>query len=600
MPISTTYSRSDTVTGGGKTKCRHCRREQPCGCTGLTCLCRPRFFAGQLLTEQDLNHLDRYIVEKQKLHNRYLHGWGTVCGLSVECNPCADGVVVSQGYALSPCGNDIIVCDDDAVDVCELIKGCMEQEKRDCQPPFTHEKPPCDTDTEDWILAICYNEQPSRGITSLHQSGNTCGCGNGNGCGHGSGCGCGNGNGHGGGRCTCGSHSVKPPPPQCEPTLVCETYRYAVYRAPPGIGPGNLFGSDERRRSTPGMTQAFRDCLDDLLEVLTAQPDSDNPTDGHNWFCGVYDRLWHFFATHPSATCNWRERLKKISCPSPQRPNFVAGFRAATLDIALLLVEYLFHCICEALLPPCPEPPDRDCVPLARVTVSRGDCKVQHVCNWTTERRFVMTFPTLRYWLEPLGIRATVRESLEALCCGILGLRDRIQDRREENDSSEDSEDDAETVPIGGDFANAPQETVSGRAFREGEMRFTSYPTSAIERPKRIAAMASQALSADREPLNLRQLFNGILGGKDEKGEDLISKDDREDLMLYIGLNYLAAPLIRNAVPEDLAGMTGMASRIVRSSAADFETLKAELADLRATVKQQEAQIRDLSDKSDD
>ena len=38
---------------------------QPCpDCGGLECLCRPRFFAGQLLTEQDLNRLDRYITEK--------------------------------------------------------------------------------------------------------------------------------------------------------------------------------------------------------------------------------------------------------------------------------------------------------------------------------------------------------------------------------------------------------------------------------------------------------------------------------------------------------------------------------------------------------
>src|SRR6266496_6842089 len=64
-------------------------------CGGLECLCRPRFFAGQLLSEEDLNRLDHYIVEKNKLHNRYLHGWGVVCGLDVVCNPCDQkGVIV--------------------------------------------------------------------------------------------------------------------------------------------------------------------------------------------------------------------------------------------------------------------------------------------------------------------------------------------------------------------------------------------------------------------------------------------------------------------------------------------------------------------------
>ena len=35
-------------------------------CGGLECLCRPRFFAGQLLTEEDLNRLEHYIIEKNK------------------------------------------------------------------------------------------------------------------------------------------------------------------------------------------------------------------------------------------------------------------------------------------------------------------------------------------------------------------------------------------------------------------------------------------------------------------------------------------------------------------------------------------------------
>src|ERR1044071_9745845 len=87
---------------------------QPCpDCGGLECLCRPRFFAGQLLTEQDLNRLDHYMVEKSKLHNRYLVGWGVVCGLEVLCDQCEERVRVTPGYALSPCGEDIVVCKPD-------------------------------------------------------------------------------------------------------------------------------------------------------------------------------------------------------------------------------------------------------------------------------------------------------------------------------------------------------------------------------------------------------------------------------------------------------------------------------------------------------
>src|SRR5918999_2707344 len=81
-------------------------------CGGLECLCRPRFFAGQLLTDEDLNRLDAYIRGKNRLHNRMLHGWGTVNGLEVSCTPCGNTVTVSSGYALSPCGEDIVLCHD--------------------------------------------------------------------------------------------------------------------------------------------------------------------------------------------------------------------------------------------------------------------------------------------------------------------------------------------------------------------------------------------------------------------------------------------------------------------------------------------------------
>src|SRR6266536_5719170 len=90
-------------------------------CGGLECLCRPRFFAGQLLTDEDLKRLDHYVVAKDRLHNRYLHGPGSVCGLEVVCNPCDYTVTVRSGYAIGPCGEDIVVCRDTAVDVGDLI-----------------------------------------------------------------------------------------------------------------------------------------------------------------------------------------------------------------------------------------------------------------------------------------------------------------------------------------------------------------------------------------------------------------------------------------------------------------------------------------------
>ena len=72
-------------------------------CTGLECMCRPRYFSGQLLTEADLSAEQEYLIKKNRLHNLYLHGWGVVCGMEVICHPnCQGWVRITDGYAISP------------------------------------------------------------------------------------------------------------------------------------------------------------------------------------------------------------------------------------------------------------------------------------------------------------------------------------------------------------------------------------------------------------------------------------------------------------------------------------------------------------------
>jgi hypothetical protein len=84
---------------------------------------RPIFFAGQLLTEDDLGALADYVVQKNRLHNRALFGQGVVCGLEVTCDPCGNGkVIVQPGYALDCCGNDILVSCAVELDILKLIR----------------------------------------------------------------------------------------------------------------------------------------------------------------------------------------------------------------------------------------------------------------------------------------------------------------------------------------------------------------------------------------------------------------------------------------------------------------------------------------------
>lgn len=70
---------------------------------------RPRYFDGRLLTAKDLQAEQNYHREKQRLHNRALHGWGVVEGLEVTAS--GDAITVSPGFALDPEGNEIVLAD---------------------------------------------------------------------------------------------------------------------------------------------------------------------------------------------------------------------------------------------------------------------------------------------------------------------------------------------------------------------------------------------------------------------------------------------------------------------------------------------------------
>jgi len=68
---------------------------------------RVNYFSGMLLTAEDLSTDQQYYREKQKMHNRCLHGYGVVCGLEVAMRR---GMIhVSPGLGLACTGDEIIV-----------------------------------------------------------------------------------------------------------------------------------------------------------------------------------------------------------------------------------------------------------------------------------------------------------------------------------------------------------------------------------------------------------------------------------------------------------------------------------------------------------
>jgi len=82
------------------------------GCTnGLKPLLRNQYFYGKLLTVRDFENEQSYHVKKQRLINKYIHGEGVVCGLTVE--KIDDNIVkIRSGIALDCCGREIVVPED--------------------------------------------------------------------------------------------------------------------------------------------------------------------------------------------------------------------------------------------------------------------------------------------------------------------------------------------------------------------------------------------------------------------------------------------------------------------------------------------------------
>ncbi len=73
---------------------------------------RVNYFPRQLLTADDMFADQDYFRLKLQRHNRFMHGWGTVCGLVVTAAPTTTSpwlVQISGGYALGPYGDEIFV-----------------------------------------------------------------------------------------------------------------------------------------------------------------------------------------------------------------------------------------------------------------------------------------------------------------------------------------------------------------------------------------------------------------------------------------------------------------------------------------------------------
>ncbi len=132
---------------------------------------RVKYFPRQLLTADDMKADQEYFLNKLRRHNRYLHGWGTVCGLEVLSAATKElpwRVEITAGYALGPKGDEIYVQESVFLDLARCGPDTVTDP---CDPDFLHTSGPATG--EQLFVAIKYAECLAKPVQAMPAG---CGC----------------------------------------------------------------------------------------------------------------------------------------------------------------------------------------------------------------------------------------------------------------------------------------------------------------------------------------------------------------------------------------------------------------------------------------
>jgi hypothetical protein len=151
--------------------------------------------------------------------------------------------------------------------------------------------------------------------------------------------------------------------------------------------------------------------------------------------------------------------------------------------------------------------------------VRRRDCAVLRVCNQTPQRRYVLTFPNILYWLSLIPWLRSPGELLHDLCCKPLW------DPKVVNGSLADNQAMSKLNPT-----VSPAGTVTNRAFTQ---------------------MAVDAANRGAQPLDPFKFIASLVGGGDMMEQDqLLSPTERENVPQFLLLNQVLRPLLASIIPE--------------------------------------------------
>ncbi|MBN2440650.1 MAG: hypothetical protein JXJ04_04875 [Spirochaetales bacterium] len=340
--------------------------QEDCSCTKECWIERPEYFRGQMLTDADLIAGQKYFIEKNKLHNRSLHGWGVVCGLKVKCFPCCTGhgasgkVLVEKGYAIDCCGNDIVVPGEFEFDVVRRIEEKRRASKRadpcsgETAAPRDNE---CPEGGEKYYLVLKYKEVKDKPATAF-QTTDAC--------------------------------SIQ----YCIPSRVKECYELDLVK---------YCTLDMTKEETIlNKIQEYMERGNGVLESVG------NPFEGEKVNRDLLIQvIREYHKILPSHTnCNKLNELDEI----------IADANGENIDSRLinLLLSLSMEGYCQAFLNPCPECSEDDLVILATIEVR--DKKIISICNFA--RKWVLSFPLLSYW--NILNQEPAKNMLKQFCCNFI------------------------------------------------------------------------------------------------------------------------------------------------------------------------------------
>ncbi len=142
---------------------------QPC-CTDAPCDSglRNQYFEGKRLTADSFRVEQSYLLERRRLLNRAIHGWGVVYGFGVKPAPAAGhrgagGLEITTGLALDECGRELLLARAKTLSAADVILldadgRRIEQPPQDTYEPY-EEKQDSQRPAACWLLSAHYAEQ---------------------------------------------------------------------------------------------------------------------------------------------------------------------------------------------------------------------------------------------------------------------------------------------------------------------------------------------------------------------------------------------------------------------------------------------------------